>query len=87
MEGCPAGAQRARDGKRLSHGVFALCLGPKGEAGKVVPLPGPPGAQGLPGAPGFPGPQGTLRALACLEVRLEQGRAFLTRTLGLAHNR
>lgn len=42
--------------------VFALffSLGPKGEPGKVVPLPGPPGAEGLPGSPGFPGPQGTI---------------------------
>lgn len=44
--------------------IFCLCffffLGPKGEPGKVVPLPGPPGAEGLPGSPGFPGPQGTV---------------------------
>lgn len=32
--------------------------GAKGEAGRTVPLPGPPGADGLPGPPGFPGPQG-----------------------------
>lgn len=38
--------------------------GLRGEAGRVVPLPGPPGADGLPGSPGFQGPQGTFRVLS-----------------------
>lgn len=54
----------------LLHSVFALPLGPKGEAGKAVPLPGPPGTQGLPGSPGFPGPQGTLSALVCPKITI-----------------
>lgn len=52
----------------LTHDVLALFPGPKGEAGKVVPLPGPPGAEGLPGSPGFQGPQGTLKVLVHLEI-------------------
>lgn len=62
--------------------------GPKGEAGKVVPLPGPPGAEGLPGSPGFPGPQGTV-PFQFRPTWSQRGlpHVLLVLTLGLTHCR
>lgn len=63
-------APRGRDA--TAHTVLALFFpGLRGEAGRVMPLPGPPGADGLPGSPGFQGPQGTFRVLLHLEIELE----------------
>lgn len=63
----------------LSHCVLTLLFpGLRGEAGRVVPLPGPPGTQGLPGSPGFEGPQGTFRILLHLEKQLYQFFIFFT---------
>lgn len=61
--------------------------GPKGEAGRVVPLPGPPGAEGRPGSPGIEGPQGTFRVLFHLEIKSKHSCIFLTLTMDLAPNR
>lgn len=40
-----------------------IFIGSKGEAGKVMRLPGPPGAQGPRGETGRPGLQGKFRLL------------------------
>lgn len=53
-------SRRGRDAAALTLCPLLFSPGPKGEEGKVMPLPGPPGATGLPGSPGFQGPQGTL---------------------------
>lgn len=51
---------RSEDAMLGSCDVLAFfSAGLRGEAGRVMPLPGPPGADGLPGSPGFQGPQGT----------------------------
>ena len=63
MEACRQGC----DAAALTLCPCSFPPGPKGEEGKVMPLPGPPGAAGLPGSPGYQGPQGT-QSLVHLEA-------------------
>lgn len=63
--------------------LYIYLQGPKGEAGRVISLPGPPGARGFPGPAGNPGLQGILlsynveRVLNCSMILFHQNKTWL----------